>query len=128
MVSDRVQLLSKGILANTILTPTETAVLWGLHHPYWLLAIAVVLIIVLQLSISLVGQLLRRSLKWLGRSPLSFGRWLLNKTSLNLTNDDLKDPQLAMILSKLEILQQEQDALLSDLKLIMSSRSTHQDD
>ena len=115
------------VLANAVLTPTETAVLWGLHHPYWLLAIAVALVIVLQLSVSLVSQLLRRSLKWLGRSPLSFGRWLLNKTSLSLI-DEPNDPQLAMILAKLEILQQEQDALLSELKLIMRSRNTNQDD
>lgn len=111
-----------------MLTPTETAVLWGLHHPYWLIAIAITLVIVLQLSVSLVSQLLRRSLKWLGRSPLSLGRWLFNKTSLKSSCDELKDPQLAVILTKLEILQQEQETLLSELKLIMRSRSTSQDD
>ncbi|MEM1256579.1 MAG: hypothetical protein AAGI69_29430 [Cyanobacteria bacterium P01_H01_bin.21] len=111
-----------------MLTPTETAVLWGLHHPYWLLAIAITLVIVLQLSVSVISQLLRRSLKWLGRSPFSLGRWLLNRTSLNSISDELKDPQLSVILTKLEILQQEQETLLSELKLIMRSRSTHQDE
>ncbi|MEM8613937.1 MAG: hypothetical protein AAGF93_18085, partial [Cyanobacteria bacterium P01_H01_bin.105] len=97
---------------GAILTPTETAVLWGLHHPYWLVAIAISLIILLQFSISLVSQLLRRSLKWLGRSPLFLGRWLLAKTPLTEASND---QQLMTILAKLEMLQQEQEALLAEL-------------
>ena len=116
------------ILADAMLTPTETAVLWGLHHPYWLLAISITLVIVLQLSVSVISQLLRRSLKWLGRSPFSLGRWLLNRTSLNDISNESKDPQLSVILTKLEILQQEQETLLSELKLIMRARSTNQDE
>ena len=108
-----------------MLTPTETAVLWGLHHPYWLIAIALILLMFLQLSLSLAGQLLRRSLKWLGQSPLFLGRWLLTKTPLI---EESKDQQLINILAKLELLQQEQEALMAELQSKLRSRSLHQDE
>lgn len=110
---------------GAILTPTETAVLWGLHHPYWLVAIAISLIILLQFSISLVSQLLRRSLKWLGRSPLFLGRWLLAKTPLTEASND---QQLMTILAKLEMLQQEQEALLAELRSKLRSKNMQQDE
>ena len=102
-----------GLRVGAVLTPTETAVLWGLHHPYWLVAIAVTLIILLQLSISLIGQLLRRFLKWLGRSPFSLGRWLLTKTT---TAETLEEQRIATILQRLNNLQEEQATLLAELK------------
>ncbi|MGD1855505.1 MAG: hypothetical protein ACFB2W_14770 [Leptolyngbyaceae cyanobacterium] len=103
------------MVAEAILTPTETAVLWGLHHPYWLGAIAISLVVFLQLSISIVGQLLRHSLQWLGKSPFFLGRWLLTQTSLTST-DAQQDQQLVIILARLESLQQEQASLLAELQ------------
>ncbi|ESA33322.1 hypothetical protein N836_21795 [Leptolyngbya sp. Heron Island J] len=106
-------LLLVGLGVGAVLTPTETAVLWGLHHPYWLVAIAITLIILLQLSISLTGQLLHRLLKWLGRSPFSLGRWLLTKTT---TPETSQEQQIATILQRLNSLQEEQAILLAELK------------
>lgn len=104
---------------TAILTPTETAVLWGLHHPYWLVAIAISLIILLQLSISLVGQVLRRFLRWLGRSPFFLGRWLLTKTTAVETS---QEQQIAIILQRLNSLQEEQATLLTELKRHLPSK------
>ena len=101
------------------LTPTEVSVLWGLHHPYWLAAIAIVLIILLQLLISLAAQLLRRGVKWLSKSPLFVGRWLLTKTPFS-TTDELQEQQLVTLLTRLETLQQEQVALLTELQTALS--------
>ena len=112
-VIDGAGLLLVGLRVGAVLTPTETAVLWGLHHPYWLIAIAITLIILLQLSISLIGQLLRRFLKWLGRSPFSLGRWLLTKTAVT---EPLPDQQITTILQRLNSLQEEQATLLAELK------------
>ncbi len=108
-----IKVLLQEPLTAAMLTPTETVVLWGLHHPYWLIAIAISLIILLQLSISLAGQLLRRFLKWLSRSPFSLGRWLLTKTT---TGETSQEQQVATILQRLNNLQEEQAALLAELK------------
>lgn len=109
-------------LAEAILTPTEIAVLWGLHHPYWLVAIAISLIILLQLGISLVSQLLRRSLKWLGKSPLFIGHWLLTKTSLGSAAEESQDQQLVVLMAKLENLQQEQAVLMAQLQAALRAQ------
>lgn len=121
VVIDGISLGSGGGLAAVGLTPTEVSVLWGLHHPYWLVAIAITLIILLQLIISLAAQLLRRSVKWLSKSPLFVGRWLLAKTPFS-TTDDLQQQQLVMLLTRLETLQQEQVALLTELQTTLSAR------
>lgn len=115
-------------MAEAILTPTETAVLWGLHHPYWLVAIAITLLITLQLSLSIVSQLLRRSLKWLGKSPFFLGRWLLTKTPLTPETEESLEHQLIVILAKLENLQQEQAHLLAELQSTLKARETNQGD
>ncbi|NEQ50298.1 MAG: hypothetical protein F6K11_09230 [Leptolyngbya sp. SIO3F4] len=119
-------LLLAELVAEAILTPTETALLWGLHHPYWSVAIAIALIIALQLSISVIGQLLRRSLKWLGKSPLFLGRWLLTKTSLTPGADGLSEQQIIVLLTRLESLQQEQANLLAELQASLKTRGINQ--
>jgi hypothetical protein len=101
------------VLTAAILTPTETAFLWGLHHPYWLAAIAIGLIILAQVVLSIISQLLRRLLKWLSRSPFSLGRWLLTKTTAVET---AQEQQVATILKRLNSLQEEQATLLAELK------------
>ena len=115
------------VLTAAMLTPTETAILWGMHHPYWLLAIAIAVIICLQLAISTVSQLLRRSLKWLGKSPLFLGRWLL-QNPLKSPPEESQEQQLASLLAQLENLQQEQATLLAELKAALRSRGTNQGD
>ena len=102
-----------GLTAAALLTPTETAVLWGLHHPYWLVAIAVAIVILLQLSLTMVGQLLRRLLQWLSRSPFFLGRWLMAKTT---AGDPRPQQQVVTILQRLNKLQKEQETLLAELK------------
>ncbi|MEM7062045.1 MAG: hypothetical protein AAF572_02640 [Cyanobacteria bacterium P01_B01_bin.77] len=111
-----------------MLTPTETTVLWGMHHPYWLIAIAITLIVFLQLAISMVSQLLRRSLKWLGKSPLFLGRWLLTQNPLRSPSEESHDQQLINLLAKLETLQQEQTTLLAELQVTLRSRGINQGD
>ena len=106
--------------AEAMLTPTETAVLWGLHHPYWLVAIAIALLIVFQLGLSMAGQLLRRSLKLLGKSPLFLGRWLLTQSPLTASADESQ--QLQAIIARLESLQQEQITLLAELQSALGRR------
>jgi hypothetical protein len=101
------------VLTAAILTPTETAVLWGLHHPYWLIAISIGLIILVQLVLSIISQLLRRLLKWISRSPFSLGRWLLTQTT---TGETPQEQQVATILQRLNSLQEEQRTLLAELK------------
>lgn len=101
------------VLAEALLTPTEITVLWGLHHPYWLIAIAIAVIIFLQLAISIAGQLLRYLLKGVSRSPLFLGRWLLTKTTVR---EPSQEQQIATILQRLDRLQEEQTRLLADLK------------
>ena len=103
-------------LAETLLTPTETAVLWGLHHPYWLIAITISLVICLQVTLSLTGQLLRRFLKEISRSPLSLGRWLFSKTT---TQEMSQEQQIETIIKRLDSLQDEQAALLRELKKML---------
>ena len=113
-------MLGKG-LAAAGLTPIEVSVLWGLHHPYWLLAIAITLIILLQLLISLMAQLLRRGVNWVGKSPLFLGRWLLTKTPFTPT-DELKEQQLVTLLNRLETLEHEQITLLAELQATLSAK------
>ncbi|MBE9068226.1 hypothetical protein IQ260_16365 [Leptolyngbya cf. ectocarpi LEGE 11479] len=111
-----------------MLTPTETTVLWGMHHPYWLIAIAIALLVCLQLAISMVNQLLRRSLKWLGKSPLFLGRWLITQNPLRSPSEDSQDQQLISLLAKLETLHQEQASLLRELQVTLRSRGINQGD
>lgn len=116
------------VLTAAMLTPTETTILWGMHHPYWLLAIAIALLICLQLAIATVSQLLRRSLKWLGKSPLFLGRWLLTQNPLRSLPEDSQEQQLASLLAKLEHLQQEQATLLAELRATLRSQGINQGD
>ena len=106
-------LLLARLVGGAVLTPTETSVLWGLHHPYWLVAIAIFVIILLQIGISILGQLLRRVLRWLSRSPFFLGRWLLARTTLR---DCSEEQQLRGILQRLDSLQEEQARLLLQLR------------
>jgi len=106
-------LLLARLVGGAVLTPTETSVLWGLHHPYWLVAIAIFVIILLQIGISLLGQLLRRVLRWLSRSPFFLGRWLLARTTLR---DYSEEQQLRGILQRLDSLHEEQARLLLQLR------------
>lgn len=115
-----------GFTAEAMLTPTETAVLWGLHHPYWLVAIAIALLIIFQLGLSAVSQLLRRSLRLLSKSPLFLGRWLLTQSPLTASADESQQ-QLTTILARLESLQQEQIALLAELRAALGSQGRHTD-
>ncbi|MEO0867391.1 MAG: hypothetical protein AAFY17_02865 [Cyanobacteria bacterium J06642_11] len=115
------QLLSQP-LAETLLSPSETAILWGLHHPYWLGAIAISLIFLIQLLLSGITQFLRYGVRWIGRSPLSLGRWLLHKTASNNVSQDINQKTLTNILTRLESLQQEQISLMTDLKTILAAQ------
>ncbi len=108
-----IRLVLPGLVAATALTPTEISVLWGLHHPYWLVAIAISLLILCQIGLSMAGKLVRRSLRWLSQSPFSLGRWLLTKTAVRET---AQEQQIATILQRLDSLQREQTTLLAELK------------
>ncbi|MEM8614953.1 MAG: hypothetical protein AAGF93_23310, partial [Cyanobacteria bacterium P01_H01_bin.105] len=59
------------------------------------------------------------------RSPLFLGRWLLAKTPLTEASND---QQLMTILAKLEMLQQEQEALLAELQSKLRAKSMQQDE
>lgn len=102
-------------MAETFLTPTETAVLWGLHHPYWLGAIALATVLLLQVLLSATVQLLRRLLKDISRSPFSLGRWLFNKT----TRDTPQEQPIETIINQINSLQAEQAVLLDELKKLL---------
>ncbi|MEM6252034.1 MAG: hypothetical protein AAF821_03850 [Cyanobacteria bacterium P01_D01_bin.156] len=105
-------------LAEAFLTPTETTVLWGLHHPYWLAAIAVGLLLGIQMLLSAASQIVRHLLSEVSRSPFSFGRWLLNKTTARETPQQ----QIDIILNRLHSLQDEQAILLGELKKHLPNR------
>ncbi|MEA5462635.1 hypothetical protein [Leptothoe sp. PORK10 BA2] len=121
----RVELLLAGWVTEALLTPAATSILWGLHHPYWLVAIAITLIILVQLSLSLVSQLFRLTLIWIGKFPLSLGRWLLTKTPLTPSNKALEEQKLTVLLAKLESLQQEQTSLLIQIQSALKARDIH---
>lgn len=111
---------SPTVPAAAMLTPTETAILWGLHHPVWLIAIALSLIFLLQFSFSAVGKLLRQFIKLLGRSPFFLSHWLFNQKTLG--EKSAQEQQISTILQRLVSLQEEQAVLVAELKKLLPNQ------
>ncbi len=106
----------------------QTIAAWSGRHPYWAVAIALLTLTVLNILISLASDALKRCVSWLLRTPLKASQWALwqglrsTRQALSRQQPPTIEEQIATTLQQLDILRQEQDALLSDLKTLLASR------
>lgn len=115
-------------LFSYYLTLGQSAVAWATHHPYWAVAIAIIGLALLKTVLDLTTDLIRTGLQSLLKSPFQLLQWGLiagwQTTRQNWGKDasPTVDEQIKTILNRLELLQQEQDTLIQDLKTLLASK------
>lgn len=119
-------------------------ILWAVNHPIPALIIAIALIFVLQKLLKVLGSLVERALIALLQAPLKLGQLLLKTSAKSLSKlgravqpvanqeetlelkaltESVKNSQkerLANILTRLEVIRQEQDQLIQEVAAIVA--------
>lgn len=103
---------------------------WWVSHPIWAAIGLLFSLLLLWQCLAALSYLFRQFLIALLQAPLRLGRWLLGRISWAVRllarrpPDPTPDPQtrLADILSRLDVLRQEQDALLQEANLLLAGQ------
>lgn len=103
---------------------------WLVSHPVWAAIGLLFSLLLLWQCLAALSYLFRQFLIALLQAPLHLGRWLLGRIPwvvrllTRQPPDPLPDPQtrLADILSRLDVLRQEQDTLLQEAKLLLRGK------
>jgi urea transporter len=103
--------------------------LWLVTHPVWLFIVALLSILLLVGLIRAIGHLTEKIWLVLLRLPLQLVRWFLIQLSKLLKIGFIKtvaqsnqQQRLAEVLSRLEVLRQEQEALMQELKTMLANQ------
>lgn len=109
---------------------------WLIQHPLISVGLLLVLLVLLQGLLSALAQLIQRAGWALLRSPWKLSQWLLGfsaksfqaaLTSNTKREAESKQQRLSEIVSRLETLKQEQDALLQEVKAIVAADAPKSD-
>lgn len=113
--------------------------LWGIDHPILALVVVLLLVFILQRLLKALSYLVERALVSLLQAPFKFGRFLLRSSTgllgrlrgkeatseLEALSSELtqtnQTERLATILTRLEVIRQEQDQLLQEVAAIVAS-------
>jgi hypothetical protein len=96
---------------------------WGLDHPLWMAAIALLTLLLLAGLWSAIARLTENFWLTLVQLPFRLGRWLFGSLARLLLRPQAADPapdRLSQIMQRLEALQQEQGALVSELRSLLA--------
>ena len=114
---------------------THPIVSWLINHPFWTLGILLVLLLLFGGLLRVIGRLTEEIWLIVLRSPFRLVRLLINpiykitktsppkRTSLKFGEND-KQEKLTRILLRLEEIKQEQEELLTEMKVILNSTDT----
>lgn len=131
-------------------------IVWAINHPIPALVIAILLVFVLRRLLKALGSLVEKALISLLQAPLKFGQFLLRAGSKSLSRlgrsaikpasdqesmeetldskslspESVKNSQkerLANILTRLDVIRQEQDQLLQEVAAIVAADELDQD-
>lgn len=113
--------------------------LWAIDHPIRALGVLLLLVFIIQRLLKALSYLVERALVFLLQAPFKFGRFLLQASagflgrlrgkeaaselealSFELTQNTQKE-RLATILTRLEVIRQEQNQLLQEVAVIVAS-------
>lgn len=106
---------------------------WLIQHPLVSVGLLLVLLVLLQGLLSAIAQLIQRAGWALLRSPWKLSQWLLGFSAKSFqaalapsTKREAESQQqrLCELMDRLEVLKQEQDALLQEVKAILASSSS----
>jgi hypothetical protein len=107
-------------------------VAWLLVHPLWSLLLLLVVVVLLRGLIGAIGRLTERIWIALLQAPMRLATWLLTSTTNRLTRTAPTAPspleptpqqRLIDIVTRLEAIQQEQDALLKEVREMLGDSS-----
>jgi len=105
---------------------------WLIQHPFWSVGLLLVMLVLLQGLLSAIAQLIQRAGLALLRSPWKLSQWLFGFSTKSFQaaltpgpkrEAESKQQRLTEIMNRLEVLKQEQDALLQEVKAIVASDS-----
>jgi hypothetical protein len=103
---------------------------WLLQHPLISVGLLLVLLVLLQGVLSAIAQFIQRAGLALLRSPWQLSQWLFGFSAKSLQaaltpgtkrDTESKQQRLSEIVDRLEMLKQEQDVLLQEVKAILAS-------
>ncbi|MGD1899995.1 MAG: hypothetical protein ACFB16_23990 [Phormidesmis sp.] len=96
----------------------------AISHP--LLAIAAILLSIgfIQLMADLVKRLIKAALTFVLTLPLSLSQWVWKRATAAGTTAQPKEIQIQQLMDRLESLRQEQDAVMIELRALLSAGKT----
>jgi hypothetical protein len=105
---------------DDLMRPSITA--WLISHPLWALGGLLVSFVLLSGLLRAIAQSTEKLWTILLRAPFRLGRWSLNQVLrwLKLPLDKSDENQLHEKVARLEQLQQEQQQLLQEIKILMA--------
>ncbi|MEL6469878.1 MAG: hypothetical protein AAFQ74_09130 [Cyanobacteria bacterium J06623_4] len=107
-------------LAN-IASQLQTAISAALSHPILAVLSVLLTIALIQIIADLVKRLIKASLAFVLKLPLLLSQWLWQRVTASDESPD--STKVEDLLTRLEILRQEQDQILAELKQLLSDSS-----
>jgi hypothetical protein len=125
---------------TTATTQIQTLVGWVMSHPVWAIATLLLAIVLLQMVADLVKRILKASLTFVLKLPLTLSQWIwqsvtarfLGKASPSHSFPNESQPavlpqavQIDQLISRLDTLREEQDQVVAELKTLLASEQAY---
>ncbi len=104
---------------TTLAAQIQTVVSAAIGHPVWAIAAVLLTIVLIQIIADLVKRVLKASLAFVLKLPLVLSQWLWKKATASAQPSQVA--QVNQLISRLDILRQEQDQVVAELKTLLSS-------
>lgn len=118
---------------TTATTQIQTVVGWVMSHPVWAITTLLLAIALLQMVADLVKRILKASLTFVLKLPLTLSQWIWQSVtarwpSLPKESQSAVLPQAVQIdqlISRLDTLREEQDQVVAELKTLLASEQAY---
>ena len=104
---------------TTLAAQLQTVIGAAISHPVWAIAAVLFTIVLIQITADLVKRVLKTSLAFVLKLPLVLSQWLWKKVTAPAQPSQAA--QVDQLLARLDILRQEQDQVVVELKTLLSS-------
>ena len=104
---------------TTLAAQLQTVIGTAISHPLWAIAAVLFTIVLIQIAADLVKRVLKASLAFVLKLPLMLSQWLWKKATASAQPSQAA--QVDQLIARLEVLRQEQDQVVAELKTLLSS-------
>ncbi len=104
---------------TTLAAQIQTVIGTAIGHPAWAIAAVLFTIVLIQIIADLVKRVLKASLAFVLKLPLTLSQWLWKKATASAQPSQAA--QVDRLVARLDSLRQEQDQVVTELKTLLSS-------